>query len=190
MPRHAILLFQLLAKWMRIPEVRVRIRESTEVWLDPLYLKASRPNIVFSVCLCACFQTNPKESHLKAVKRIFRYLNGTQKFGLWNSDFAGYLVDRNNTSCTCHRISSCLISWCSKKQNCVALSTAETEYIAAGLCCVQILWLKNQLSDFGIKCECVPIFCDNSSTISVTQNPIMHSRTKHIDIRHHFLRDH
>ena len=83
-----------------------------------------------------------------------------------------------------------LVSWCSKKQNSVALSTAKAEYIAAGNCCAQILWIKQQLSDFGVSLNNILIFCDNTSAINITKNPVQHSRTKHIEIRHHFIRDH
>jgi len=72
----------------------------------------------------------------------------------------------------------------------VALSTAEDEYIAAGSCCAQILWLKQQLADFGLQINKVPLMCDNTSAINLTKNQIQHSRTKHIEIRHHFIRDH
>ena len=78
----------------------------------------------------------------------------------------------------------------SKKQNSVALSTAEAEYIAADLCCVQILWMKQTLSDFNLVFEHVPIKCDNTSAVNILKNLIQHSRTKHIEIRYHFLRDH
>ena len=71
-----------------------------------------------------------------------------------------------------------------------ALSTLEAEYIAAGSCCAQILWIKQQLSDFGVALHNIPIFCDNTSAINITKNPVQHSRTKHIKIRHHFIRDH
>ncbi|KAH9783541.1 hypothetical protein KPL71_009348 [Citrus sinensis] len=109
-----------------------------------LYLTASRPDIMFSICLCARFQSCPKESHMLAVKRIFRYLIGTINLGLWyprgthidltcysDADFAGYKVDRKSTSGTCHFLGHSLVSWFSKKQNSVALSTTEAEYIAA-----------------------------------------------------------
>ena len=168
-----------------------------------LYLTASRPDIMFSVCMCARFQADPKESHYTAVKRIMKYLKGTTNTGLWyprdallklvgysDSDFAGCKVERKSTSGTCHLIGSSLVSWFSKKQNCVALSTAEAEYIAAGSCCAQILWMKQQLSDFGLNLTKIPIKCDNTSAINLTKNPVLHSRTKHIEIRHHFLRDH
>ncbi|MEE7714253.1 Ty1/Copia family ribonuclease HI, partial [Bacillus sp. 5001] len=109
-----------------------------------LYLTATRPDIMFSVGLCARFQSNPKMSHLKAVKRIFRYLNGTTNLGLWypksenfeliafaDADFAGCRLDRKSTSGSCQFLGHALVSWSSKKQNSVALSTTEAEYIAA-----------------------------------------------------------
>ena len=168
-----------------------------------LYLTASRPDIMFSVCLCARFQANPKESHLTAVKRILRYLKGTKDLGLWypkngsfdlvgysDADFAGYKVDRKSTSGCCQFLGSSLISWHSKKQNSVALSTAEAEYIAAGACCTQLLWIVQQLRDIGLEYRNVPIKCDNTSAFSITKNPVQHTRTKHIEIRYHFIRDH
>ena len=110
--------------------------------------------------------------------------------GYSDSDFAGCKLDRKSTSGTCHLLGSSLISWHSKKQACVALSTAEAECIAAGSCCAQILWLKQQLADFGLQISKVPLMCDNTSAINLTKNQIQHSRTKHIQIRHHFIRDH
>jgi hypothetical protein len=83
-----------------------------------------------------------------------------------------------------------LVSWSSKKQNSVALSTAEAEYILAGSCCAQLLWMKQTLLDYGVKFNEIPLLCDNESAIKIANNPVQHSRTKHIDIQHHFLRDH
>ena len=93
-----------------------------------LYLTASRPDIMFSVCMCARFQSNPRETHICAVKRIFRYLSGTINLGLWypkgaafnlisysDADFGGCRLDRKSTSGTCHILSNCLVSWFSKK---------------------------------------------------------------------------
>ena len=113
---------------------------------------------MFCVCLCARFQACPKESHLIAFKRIFRYLFGTQNLGLWypkklsleligfsDADYASSKTDRKSTSGTCQFLSHMLVSWSSKKQTSVALSTAEAEYVAAGSCCAQILWIKQQL---------------------------------------------
>ena len=109
--------------------------------------------------------------------------------GFTDADLARHLVDRKSTSGTAQFLGPCLISWASKKQNSVATSTAEAEYVAAASCCSQILWLKQQLKDFGISLPTVPIKCDNTSAINIAKNPVHHSRTKHIDIRHHFLRD-
>ena len=167
-----------------------------------LYLTASRPDISFSVGLCARFQSNPKESHLTAVKRILRYLKGTDNLclfyprsddfmlrGFTDADYAGDLVNRKSTSGMVQFIGSCLVSWGSKKQNTVALSTAEAEYVAAAACCSQVLWIKQQLRDFGIKFNCITIYCDNTSAICISKDPVHHSRVKHIHIRHHFLKD-
>ncbi|XP_050915544.1 secreted RxLR effector protein 161-like [Lathyrus oleraceus] len=116
-----------------------------------LYLTAFRSDIMFSVCICVRYQSTPKESHLKVVKRIFRYLHGTLNYGFWyskgsdcslvsytDSDFVGCKSDRKSTSGTCHIFSNSLVSWHSKKQVLVALSTAEEEYIAVGGYCAQI----------------------------------------------------
>ena len=168
-----------------------------------LYLCASRPDIMLSVCMCARFQAAPKESHHLAVKRILRYLAYTPTLGLWypkgsefdlvgfsDADYAGDKVDRKSTSGTCHFLGRSLVCWSSKKQNCVSLSTAESEYIAAGSCCAQLLWMKQTLKDYGIHLKQVPLYCDNESAIKIANNPVQHSKTKHIEIRHHFLRDH
>jgi hypothetical protein len=168
-----------------------------------LYLCASRPDIMLAVCMCARFQANPKECHLMAVKRIFRYLVHTPNLGLWypkvstfdllgysDSDYASCKVDRKSTSETCQFLGRSLVSWSSKKQNFVALSTAEAEYVAAGACYAQLLWMRLTLRDFGCEFSKVPLLCDNESAIKLANNPVNYSRTKHIDIRHHFLRDH
>ena len=168
-----------------------------------LDLTTSRPDILFSVCLCAQFQSNPKESHLTAVKRIFWYLIGTENLGLWypkgqeltllgfcDANFAGCRVERKSTSGSCIFLGDCLISWNSKKQNSIALSTTEAEYVASAMCVAQILWIKNQLEDYGISLRKIPVMCDNTSAINLAKNPIVHSRTKHIEIHHHFIRDH
>ena len=82
------------------------------------------------------------------------------------------------------------MSWASKKQNSVALSTVEAKYIVVGHCCAQLLWMRQALRDYGYKLSKVPLLCDNESAIRMEENPIEHSRTKHIAIRYHFLRDH
>jgi hypothetical protein len=82
------------------------------------------------------------------------------------------------------------VSWSSKKQNSVAISTTEDEYVASGACCAHLLWMKQTLSDYGCKFSKIPLLCDNESVIKLANNPVQHSRTRHIDIRHHFLMDH
>ena len=168
-----------------------------------LYLTASRPDIMYATCLCARFQAQPREPHLTAVKRIFRYLKGNPDLGLWypresdfnligysDADFVGCKVDRKSTSGGCQFLGDRLVSWSSKKQKSISTSTAEAEYIAAGSCCAQILWMKNQLQDYGLSYSKIPIYCDNQSAIAMTGNPVQHSLTKHINIRYHFIREH
>jgi hypothetical protein len=168
-----------------------------------LYLCASRLDIMLSVSMYARFQSNPKEVHLRAVKRIMRYLVYTLKFGLWypkgstfdltgysDADYAGCKIDRKSTSGTYQFLGRSLVSWASKKQNSVALSTTKAEYIVARHCCAQLLWMRQTLRDYGYKLSKVPLLCNNESAIRMADNPVEHIRTKHIDIRYHFLRDH
>ncbi|GKB11600.1 retrovirus-related pol polyprotein from transposon TNT 1-94 [Tanacetum coccineum] len=125
-----------------------------------LYLTTSRPDIVFSVCLCARFQEDPKTSHLEAVKRIFQYIKGTTHLGLWypkgtgietvvyaESDHAGDYVGRKSTSGICTFGGCCLTSWFSKKQTALAISMTKSEYISARKACQQALWMKQALID-------------------------------------------
>ena len=110
--------------------------------------------------------------------------------GYSDSDWAGDKVDRKSTSGACQFIGRSLVSWSSKKQNSTALSTAEAEYISAASCCAQLLWMRQTLKDYDVSLGTVPLLCDNESAIKIANNPVQHNRTKHIDIRHHFLRDH
>ena len=89
----------------------------------------------------------------------------------------------------CFYLDNNLISWFSKKQNSISLSTTEAEYIAAGSCCTQLLWMKQMLEDYSIVQNTLIVYCDNTSTINISKNLVQHSRTKHIDIRHHFIRE-
>ncbi|KAJ9564484.1 hypothetical protein OSB04_000450 [Centaurea solstitialis] len=168
-----------------------------------MYLTPSRPDIMFSTCLCARYQSKPKVSHLKAVKRIFRYLKGTVNLGLWypkgsgyeltgytDADHGGCKLDRKSTAGHIQFLGDKLVSWASKKQNCVSLSTAEAEYVAAASCCSQIIWMRTQLRDYGFKFDKIPIYCDSKSAIAISCNPVQHTKTKHIDIRYHFIKDH
>jgi hypothetical protein len=107
-----------------------------------------------------------------------------------DSDYAGCKVDRKSTSGTCQFLGRSLVSWSSKKQTFVALSTTEAEYVAAGQCCTQLLWMRQTLRDFGYNLSKVPILCDIESAILLADIPVEHNHTKHIYIQHHFLRDH
>ncbi|GKF58052.1 hypothetical protein Tco_0171589 [Tanacetum coccineum] len=128
-----------------------------------LYLTESRPDIMFSVCLCARFQEDPKTSHLEAVRCIFGYIKGTTHLGLWypkgtgietivyaHSDHAGDYVDRKSTNRICMFVGCCLTPWFSKKQTALAISTTESVYVSAGKACQQVLWMKQALIDYDI----------------------------------------
>nr|GEW08691.1 copia protein [Tanacetum cinerariifolium] len=157
----------------RLKKALYELKQAPKAW----------PDIMFSVFLCARFQENPKTSHLKAVKRIFEYVKGYMHLGLWypkgsdietivyaDSDHAGDYVDRKSTSGICAFMGFCLTSWFSKKQTALSFSTIEAEYVSVKKACQQALWMKQALID-------------------LSKNPVQHSRTKHIEIRHHFLRD-
>ncbi|KAL2319362.1 hypothetical protein Fmac_028331 [Flemingia macrophylla] len=157
-----------------------------------LYLSASRPDIMFSVCVCARFQVELREVHLKAVKRILRYLKGIVNLGLCfrrsqyfsllgycDEDYVGDIWERKSTSGRCYFIGNFLVSWTSKRQSTIALSTCEAEYVSAGQCCTQLLWIKHQLKNYDIFEGNIPILYDNTAAINLSKNPVMHSRSKH-----------
>ncbi|KAL2945752.1 hypothetical protein AAZX31_U031700 [Glycine max] len=98
-------------------------------------------------------------------------------------------MTEKSTSGGCFYLGTNLISWFSKKQNCVSLSTAEAEYIAAGSSCSQLVWMKQMLKEYNVEQDVMTLYCDNMSAINISKNPVQHSRTKHIDIRHHYIRD-
>ncbi|GJR87864.1 putative ribonuclease H-like domain-containing protein [Tanacetum coccineum] len=146
-----------------------------------MYLTASKPDIMFVVCVCTRFQVTPKTSHLHAVKRIFRYLKGQPKLGLWyprdspfdledfsNSDYAGASLDRKSTIRGCQFLGKRLISWQCKKQTIVANSTTEAGYVVAANCCGQMLWIQNQMLDYGFNFMNTKIHIDNESTMYET----------------------
>ncbi|GKC41247.1 hypothetical protein Tco_1058969 [Tanacetum coccineum] len=168
-----------------------------------LYLSASRPELQFSICMCAWYQARPIEKHLNAVKRIFWYLKGTVHRGLWYSkdssialtafadaDHAGCQDTRRSTSGSIQLLGDRLVSWLSKRQKSAAISSTKAEYIALSGCCAQILWMRSQLTDYGFGFNKIPMYCDNKSTIALCYNNIQHSRSKHIDIRFHFIKEH
>ncbi|KAJ9561693.1 hypothetical protein OSB04_006853 [Centaurea solstitialis] len=142
-----------------------------------MYLTASRPDIMFATC-------------------------GTPYYGIWypkglgfelqaytDADYGGCNMDRKSTSGHLQFLGNKLVSWASKKQQCVSTSTAEFEYVAAASCCSQVLWMQSQLRDYGLEYKKIPIYCDSKSAIAISANPVQHSKTKHIDIRYHFLKD-
>ncbi|KAI3672576.1 hypothetical protein L6452_38667 [Arctium lappa] len=169
------------------------LKQAPRAWLD----------IMFSTCLCARYQANPKEIHMSAVKRIFRYLKGTTDLGLWypkdtsfeitaytDADHAGCMLDWKSTSGHVQFLSDKLVSWASKKQLCVSTSTAEAKYVAAASYCSQVLWMRTQLRYYGFHFNKIPIYCDSKSAIAISANPVQHTKTKHIDVRYHFIKDH
>nr|GEZ82535.1 copia protein [Tanacetum cinerariifolium] len=176
----------------RLKKALYGLKQAPKAWTD----------IVFSVCLGARFQENPKTSHLEVVKCIFRYIKGPMHLGLWypkgsgietivyaDSNHAGDYVDRKSTCGICMFMGCCLTSWFLKKQTALSISTTEVEYVSAGKACQQALWMKQALVDYGIRLDDIPIMCDNKGAVDLNKNPVQHSRTKHIEIRHHFLRD-
>jgi hypothetical protein len=168
-----------------------------------MYLTATRPDLMFAVNLIARFMEHPIETHLMAAKRIMRYIRGTIDLGIWykkgkqaelvaysDSDYGGDVDDRKSTSGYVFMLGSGAVSWSSRKQPIVTLSTTEAEFIAAAHCVCQGIWLKRILDCIGLEQnKCLTIFCDNSSTIKLSKNPVLHGRSKHIDIRFHFLRN-
>lgn len=170
-----------------------------------LYMSTStRPDIAFAVGNVARFSANPTRLHWTGVKRIFRYLKGTSDMGLYysssveddlvgysDSDWAGDCDDRRSVSGYMFKLCGAPISWRSKKQTTVALSTAEAEYVALSSATQEAVWLKQLLSELLAKqqSKAVLIYEDNQSAISMARNAQFHGRTKHIDIRHHFVRE-
>nr|GEX73214.1 hypothetical protein [Tanacetum cinerariifolium] len=168
-----------------------------------LYLTASRPDLQFVICMCARYQGRPIEKHVHAVKRIFRYLRGTVHQGLWypkdssvaltafaDADHAGCQDTHRSTSGSVQFLGERLISWSSKRQKSAAISSTKGEYIALSGCCAQILWMRSQLLDYGLAFNKIPMYCDNKSAIALCCNNVQHSRSKHIDIRYHFIKEH
>eukprot|EP00253_Pinus_taeda_P027780 PITA_27780 len=142
-----------------------------------LYLTGTQPDIMHAVGIVGRFQGNPKETHIQAVKRIFKYLQGTQNYGLWYP---------RDTNLTLHPYTDA--DWARSVDD--RKSTIEVEYVAATSCCTQLLWMMQTLQDIQITCTPpISILCDNTSAIIISKNPVMHSKTKHIPIKYHFLRE-
>nr|GEY72942.1 ribonuclease H-like domain-containing protein [Tanacetum cinerariifolium] len=148
-------------------------------------------------------QAKPTEKHLKEVKRIFHYLWGTVNIGLWytkdsgfeltgflDADYAGCKDTFKSTSGGAQFLGENLVSWSSKKQDCTVLSTVKVEYVSLSACCAQVFWMRTQLTDYGFHFNKIPIYCDSKSAIAISCNPVQHSRTKHIVVRYHFIKEH
>ncbi|GJV77108.1 retrovirus-related pol polyprotein from transposon TNT 1-94 [Tanacetum coccineum] len=167
-----------------------------------MYLMSSRPDIVQTVCYCAHYQARPIEKHLKEVKRIFQYLKGTINMGLWylkdsgfelteflDADHARCLDTRKITSRVIQFLGEKLVSWISKKKDCTAMSIAEAKYVVLSISCAQVMWMRTQLKDYGFNYNKIPLYCDSQSAITISCNPVQHSRTKHINVRYHFIKE-
>jgi len=163
---------------------------------------ATRPDIAYAVGVAAQYCSSPNHSHLTAAKRILRYLKGTACYalsykkkdetlvGLSDSDWAGNIDDRKSMTGNLFLYGDGAISWLSKKQPVVALSTSEAEYIALSYAVQEAIWLKSLLTSVGVVVD-KPIIIkeDNQGAIAIAKDPVKHTRAKHIDIRFHFLRD-
>ncbi|KAJ0869676.1 putative RNA-directed DNA polymerase [Helianthus annuus] len=167
-----------------------------------MYVMHTRPDIAFAVGIVSRLMQSPSVYHYGAAKRIMRYLAGTVGFGLWygktecvtlsgftDSDWAGTSEDMKSLSANAFFLGTGAVSWMSKKQAVVALSTTEAEYIAAATGACQAVWMRKMLKELGHEQqEATPIWCDNRSTVFLTKNQGFHSRTKHINIKYHFIR--
>nr|GEU29655.1 hypothetical protein [Tanacetum cinerariifolium] len=176
-----------------------------QVYVDDIIFGSThpRPDIIHATCLCARYQAKPTDKHLKEVKRIFRYLPGTVNTGLWYSNDSGFeltgFLDADyarckdtfkSTSIGAQFLSKKPVSWSSKKQDYTTLSTAEAEYVSLFACCAQVLWMRTQLTNYGFHFNKILIYCDSKPAIAISCNPVQHSRTKHIAVRYHFIKEH
>ena len=171
-------------------------------------VQTCRPDITHAVNVVCRHSTNPSSIHLIAVKRILRYLSSTAHIGLkydgndiydnnniTDADWGGDYMDRSSTTGYLTKINGCTISWATKKQQTVALSTAEAKYMGLATGVQEIIWIKQFISELlsiqNKQINPIPIvYCDNQAAVSISHNDIHHHRTKHIDIRHHYIRDH
>nr|GEU45186.1 ribonuclease H-like domain-containing protein [Tanacetum cinerariifolium] len=167
-----------------------------------MYITASRPDLTFNVCMCARYQEKPTKKHLHAVKIIFKYLRGTVNKGILYSkdssidltayadaNHAGCQDTRRSTSGSMQLLGDRLVSRSSKRQKSEAISSTEAEYIALSGCCAQVIWMRSQLTDYGLGFNKVPMYYDNKSAIALCCNNVAYSRSKHIDIKFHFIKE-
>eukprot|EP00253_Pinus_taeda_P011834 PITA_11834 len=167
-----------------------------------MYLTATRPDIMYAISLVSRFIETPKETHWQAAKRIQRYVNGTKQYGIlyiatsdfwlvgYTNDWACSFDDRKSTSRYVFHLGSRTISWASKKQPIVSLSTTKAEYVTATTVVCQAVWMRRMLRDLRHDQEgATTIFCDNTLAIALSKNCVFHNKTKHIDAKYHFIRE-
>nr|GEV75151.1 hypothetical protein [Tanacetum cinerariifolium] len=135
--------------------------DHTDMIESLMYLTSSRPDIMFATCMCARYEANPNEHHVSAIKRIFRYLKGTINLGLWYPKDSGFDLT----------------------------AYSDADHVGCHLD-RKVLWMRTQLTDYGFFYDKVLIYCDSKSAIAISYNPVQHTRTKHIDERCHFIKDH
>ena len=161
----------------------------------------TRPDIAYAVGQVSRYSQNPGQEHWKALKRIMAYLRNTMNFGLLlggtigdligycDADYAGDLGNRRSTSGAVFTLHNGPISWFSRRQSCVALSTTESEFISAAEATKEAIWLNRILTELGVGELPVTLKCDNQGAIALIHDPVFHQRTKHIDVRFFFVRD-
>ncbi|XP_042757982.1 secreted RxLR effector protein 161-like [Lactuca sativa] len=167
-----------------------------------MYLTVTRPDLMYVVSLLARFMEKPKEEHMAVAKQVLRYIKGTMNYGLHygkdqsqklkvftDINYARDLENRKSTSGYVCLFSGAAICWSSRKQEVVTLSSTEAEYVAATTCTCHCVWLKGILEEVEENTGTVEVMCDNCSTIKLSKNPIMHRRTKYIDVRFHYIRE-
>jgi hypothetical protein len=161
-----------------------------------MYLMNTKPDICFVVYTLSQFLVEPRHVHLVAAKHVMRYLKGTIDCGLnydgdhdfalsryTDADWAGSVSDRKRTSGCCFSLGSSMISWQSRKKYIIALITMEAEYIVACSASCEAIWLRKLMTGlFDLEIEATMILCDNQSCIKMTENPVFHDRSKHIEI--------
>lgn len=168
-----------------------------------MYLTATRPDLMFAVSLISRFMARPTQLHFAITKRILRYLKDTMDHGVFykrggtsdlvaftDSDYAGDIEDSKSTSGYVFMMCGGAVAWSSRKQPIVTLSTTEAEFVAAAACACQAIWMRRVLKEIGhVQDDGMVLMCDNTSTIKLSKNPVLHGRSKHIRVRFHFLRD-
>jgi hypothetical protein len=196
----------MITNWKKLHASESQLVDSTlyrQLIGSLMYLVNTRPDICFAVNTLSQFMVEPRRVHWVAAKHVLRYLCGTVDYGLdyhrgdgvrlvgyTDSDWAGCVSDRKSTSGCCFGLGSAVVSWFSRKQKSVALSSAEAEYMAASQASCEALWLRKMLIGlFGVQLRPTVIYCDNQSCIKLSENPVFHDRSKHIEIRYHFIRD-